>query len=81
MVRTLAAILRVAIGLDRTHSQRVASARARPGRGALRIEVTPAEGGSCDLELFSATERSGLLAEVLDTPIEVVLAEAAAAVT
>ncbi len=72
IVRTLAAILRVAIGLDRTHSRRVASVRARPGKGALRIEVTCRDSEDCEVELFSAAERSGLLAEVLDTPVEVV---------
>lgn len=72
VVRTLAAILRVAIGLDRTHSRRVAGVRARPGKGALRIEVIPAPGEAPELELFTAAERSSLLAEVLDTPVEVV---------
>lgn len=71
-VRALAAILRVAIGLDRTHSGRVARVRARPGRGALRIEVTPSSGHEPELELFTATERAELLAEVLSTPVEVV---------
>ncbi len=79
VVRALAAILRVAIGLDRTHSRRVASVRARPGKGALRVEVTPAPGDPAELELFSAEERSGLLAELLDTPVEVVIVPVAAA--
>ena len=79
VVRALAAILRVAIGLDRTHSRRVAAVRARPGKGALRVEVTPAPGEAAELELFTAEERSGLLAEVLDTAVEVVAVDAAPA--
>lgn len=80
VVRALAAILRVAIGLDRTHGRRVAAVRARSDDdGAVRIEVTPTVGEDIDLELHTAAERSGLLAEVLDT--EVVVARRGEAAT
>ncbi len=77
VVRSLAAILRVAIGLDRTRGKRITAARARPGKGTLRIEVSSVPGQNPELELFTANERSGLLADVLDTPVEVVAVEGA----
>ncbi|HYI61314.1 MAG TPA: Ppx/GppA phosphatase family protein [Acidimicrobiales bacterium] len=76
VVRALAALLRVAIGLDRTHGQRVAAARARAVGGTVVVEVTPADGAEVDLELHTAAERSDLLADVLDRPVEVVRAGA-----
>lgn len=72
VVRTLAAILRVAIGLDRTHGRRVASVRAgRDLSDRVVVEVTPTVGEDIDLELHTAAERSGLLAEVLDAEVVV----------
>jgi exopolyphosphatase/guanosine-5'-triphosphate,3'-diphosphate pyrophosphatase len=86
-VRTLAAILRVAIGLDRCHERRVAdvvaaSTRRRSGAWSIRIEVVPArrspEGPpvEIDLELYAATERRGMLEEVAGGTVEVVRAGA-----
>ena len=72
VVRSLAAILRVAIGLDRTHGRRVASVRAQRDDGTVRIEVTPTVGEDIDLELHTAAERSALLGEVLDAEVVVV---------
>jgi exopolyphosphatase/guanosine-5'-triphosphate,3'-diphosphate pyrophosphatase len=72
-VRVLAGLLRVAVGLDRNHAARVASVTAAPaGHGPLVIEVTPADGQDVSLEMYAATSRSGLLAEALGTPVEVV---------
>lgn len=73
VVRSLAAILRVAIGLDRTHSRAVAEVTAYPERDddALAIVVTPAPGADVEMELYTANERSGLLAEVVGRPVEV----------
>jgi exopolyphosphatase/guanosine-5'-triphosphate,3'-diphosphate pyrophosphatase len=72
-VRVLAGLLRVAVGLDRNHAARVASVTAAPaGDGPLVIEVTPADGQDVSLEMYAATARSGLLAEALGTPVEVV---------
>ena len=70
VVRTLAAILRVAIGLDRTHSRRVARVHAgRDLQDRVVVEVTPTVGEDIDLELHTAAERSTLLAEVLGTEV------------
>lgn len=71
VVRSLAALLRVAIGLDRTHARRVASVRATVADGTARVEVTPTVGEDIELELHTAAERSALLAEVLDTEVVV----------
>jgi exopolyphosphatase/guanosine-5'-triphosphate,3'-diphosphate pyrophosphatase len=67
VVRTLAGVLRVAIGLDRTHSglvDRVSLAELEESEDRLVIEVS---GGRAELEteIYSANERSGLLEDVL----------------
>ncbi len=65
VVCTLAGLLRVAIGLDRSHDQRVESLRvARRGR-TIVVQAHTAPGTAIDLELYAATERVGLLQEVL----------------
>ena len=65
VVRVLAAILRVAIGLDRSHDQRVRTVRAKRQGRALIIGATGAAPGvDLELEFYSAGERSDLLAEV-----------------
>ncbi len=69
VVRALAAILRVAIGLDRTHAGRVESVRATLDDDTVAIEVTPADGADIELELHTAAERSALLAEVLEAAV------------
>jgi exopolyphosphatase/guanosine-5'-triphosphate,3'-diphosphate pyrophosphatase len=72
-VRVLAGILRVAVGLDRNHAGRVASVTAATGTDdALVVEATPADDRDIDLELYSATERSELLADALGRAVEVV---------
>ena len=72
VVRTCAAILRVAIGLDRGHDARVRKVKAKVRDGRLVIKAVPVEGADIDLELYAAGERSELLAEVLGRPVEVV---------
>jgi exopolyphosphatase/guanosine-5'-triphosphate,3'-diphosphate pyrophosphatase len=74
VVRTLAGVLRVAIGLDRTHAGLVRSVEVPAVRGSapVVVEVRGEPGADLSLELFTAGERSGLLAEVLGRPVEVV---------
>ena len=77
LVRVCAGLLRVAIGLDRTHDARVVSLRIRPANGeadGLRVEAVARQGADISLELFSATERSDLLADTLGVTVEVVAA-------
>ncbi len=72
VIRALAGLLRVAIGLDRTHGRRVSAVRAREDDGSVVVEVTPTVGCDVELEVHTAAERSGLLADVLGQPVEVV---------
>ena len=65
-MRTLAGILRVAIGLDRSHRGRVASVRVEvhPKRVVVLADAEP--GADIGLELYAANERKALLERVLD---------------
>lgn len=72
LVRCCAGLLRVAIGLDRTHNARVATVDVSRGGGRLTVAAVPRDGADLGLELFSAAQRSDLLAEALDLDIEVV---------
>ena len=72
MVRTLAALLRVAIGLDRRHEARVASLTAQDLPPRLVIEVTPEPGIDIALELYAANERKQLLEDVFERRIDIV---------
>jgi exopolyphosphatase/guanosine-5'-triphosphate,3'-diphosphate pyrophosphatase len=69
LVRALAGILRVAIGLDRSHDQRVEEVHTSVRDGALVVGLVPAGPAPLDLELFAASERRGLLEEVLGRPV------------
>jgi len=71
-VRRLAAILRVADGLDRGHTAAVADLRVRWLERALRIIPVPAEGASIRLELWGASKKSDLLSEIAGAPVEIV---------
>ena len=66
VVRILAGMLRVAIGLDRTDAAIVESIRCRhDDHDRLVIAVRPAPGADPSLELYTARERRGLLEEAL----------------
>jgi exopolyphosphatase / guanosine-5'-triphosphate,3'-diphosphate pyrophosphatase len=70
LVRTLAAILRVAIGLDRSHGRKVRGVRvSRPGRRIV-LELLPAPDADLTLERYSADSRKDLLVDVLGRPVE-----------
>jgi exopolyphosphatase/guanosine-5'-triphosphate,3'-diphosphate pyrophosphatase len=72
LVRCCAGLLRVAIGLDRKHAAKVAAVKVDLAPDLINIEVAPSGDDDIDLELFSAAQRSDLLAETLSLPIEVV---------
>jgi exopolyphosphatase/guanosine-5'-triphosphate,3'-diphosphate pyrophosphatase len=73
LVRSLAAVLRVAIGLDRRHEGRVAGVRATgDGEGSLTISAVAADGCDIGLELYAAQERTSLLSRVIARDVEVV---------
>jgi exopolyphosphatase/guanosine-5'-triphosphate,3'-diphosphate pyrophosphatase len=71
-VRTLAGLLRVGIGLDRSYRRVVTgvTATATDDRLVLAVDVEP--GADADLELYSARERASLLATALDREVEIV---------
>ncbi len=72
-VLRLAAILRVADGFDRGHTGAVDDIRVRWLSRALRLIAVPVEGASSiRLELWGASRKSGLLADVADTTVEIV---------
>ncbi|MGE3621812.1 MAG: Ppx/GppA phosphatase family protein [Acidimicrobiia bacterium] len=71
VVRRLASLLRLAVGLDRNRSDRVAEVRCRKGGGTLRIQVVPRPDQDIGLELYAATARKELLEEVLGIPVVV----------
>jgi exopolyphosphatase/guanosine-5'-triphosphate,3'-diphosphate pyrophosphatase len=64
LVRTLAGMLRVAIGLDRRHAAVVTTMRVIITDDAIRLE--PIAHGDIDLEIYAAHERSRLLADTFE---------------
>ena len=74
LVKTLAGILRVAIGLDRSHDGRVRSVMAQVRRDRLVIEAESKRSKEISLELYTANERSDLLEEVLGQRVAIVAA-------
>jgi exopolyphosphatase / guanosine-5'-triphosphate,3'-diphosphate pyrophosphatase len=81
-VAVLAGILRVAIGLDRTHSLVIhdVATHIDPDSDTLVIEATPLPDSEPSLEVYSAGERKDLLADALGLSIDIVLSPAAAVV-
>lgn len=72
VVRVAAAALRVAIGLDRSRSRRVAGLKVTDEGDRVVIEVVPSSPeADVSLETWAAGERTALLAEVLGVPVEV----------
>ena len=68
----LAAILRVADGLDRGHVGAVDHVRVRFGPRALRIIAFPKRGaGGMRLELWGASRKAGMLEDVAGMPVEI----------
>lgn len=75
LVRCLAGLLRVAIGLDRSHALRVDDVRVEERVDELVVRALPAHpGADISLELYAASARKELLESALDRRIS--LAEA-----
>jgi exopolyphosphatase/guanosine-5'-triphosphate,3'-diphosphate pyrophosphatase len=74
VVRTLAGILRLAIGLDRSHDGRVTSLRATRRGKRLLIEAIHRPDVDVSLEVYTAHERSALLEQVLALRVDVLAA-------
>ncbi len=74
VVRTLAGLLRVAIGLDRSHRQLVDGLQVDTSGKRVVVGVVPTDGADLSLEIYDANERTTLLADVLGRPVEVAAA-------
>jgi exopolyphosphatase/guanosine-5'-triphosphate,3'-diphosphate pyrophosphatase len=68
LVRRLASILRIAVGLDRSHRQLVSRATLSVSGGAAQVEVRSADEPS--VELWGAERKSRLFAEVFEMPVK-----------
>jgi exopolyphosphatase/guanosine-5'-triphosphate,3'-diphosphate pyrophosphatase len=77
LVRALAAMLRVADGLDRTHTQRVSAVGVEAGRTMTRLVLAAAT--DPQVERWEAERRAGLFNRVFDTTPDIVWNGAAAA--
>jgi exopolyphosphatase/guanosine-5'-triphosphate,3'-diphosphate pyrophosphatase len=78
IVEVAAGVLRVAIGLDRSHHHAVAAIEVRDRGDVLELGLRPSgPGADLSLERYAAAERSGLLTEVLGVPIALVELEPA----
>jgi exopolyphosphatase/guanosine-5'-triphosphate,3'-diphosphate pyrophosphatase len=72
-IKRLSAILRVADGFDRGHANAVSEIKARWMERALRLTAVPArQNDNLRLELWGASRKSNLLAEVAGVPVEIV---------
>jgi exopolyphosphatase/guanosine-5'-triphosphate,3'-diphosphate pyrophosphatase len=75
LVRTLAGLLRIAVGLDRSRDGVVRGVSARPGKGRKELRlVVDTDGADAELELYSAEARKDLLEEALGVPVALELA-------
>ena len=74
LVRTLAGILRVAIGLDRSHQGLVRGVRAEIQTKRVVVLADAAPDADISLELYAANERKSLLEAVIDRRVELLRA-------
>ena len=75
IVRSLAGLLRIAIGLDRTQDGRVKKVSTRSEDEQLLIFVKASPKFDLELNLYAANERRGLLSDVLGTKVKIVAIE------
>jgi exopolyphosphatase/guanosine-5'-triphosphate,3'-diphosphate pyrophosphatase len=72
-IKRLAALLRVADGFDRGHAGAVGEIKVRWMERALRLTAVPSRSNdNLRLELWGASRKSNLLAEVAGVPVEIV---------
>jgi exopolyphosphatase/guanosine-5'-triphosphate,3'-diphosphate pyrophosphatase len=72
LVRGLAGILRIAIGLDRNHASRVAGVEVQDRGEEVVVTAVPDAGADIGLELYAAGSRRDLLEEVLAARVQLV---------
>ena len=76
-VRVLAGLLRIGIALDRTYRRVVEKVRVKVSKKRIRIDCIARPGADLELELFTARDRRGLLADALGTKVEFEVVEQA----
>jgi exopolyphosphatase / guanosine-5'-triphosphate,3'-diphosphate pyrophosphatase len=72
LVRSLSALLRVAVGLDRTHDGRVKKVAVAVGDQETTIEFSGSKKLDNELNEYAANERKALLSDVLNTRLKIV---------
>ncbi|HEV2083604.1 MAG TPA: hypothetical protein VGR09_00865, partial [Gemmatimonadales bacterium] len=70
LIGRLSGILRIADGLDRTHSQAVTGLKVRALRNRLRLNIEA--GASPEVECADAQRKSDLFRKAFDTKVEMV---------
>jgi len=73
-VRMLSAILRIAIGLDRTHDGRTTSVSVSQKNTSLQITLHGKKRADLDLNLYATQQRVALLADVFQCTVTVAIA-------
>lgn len=71
-VRLLSSILRVAIGLDRTHDGRIEDVKIAVSKDDITISISSSQEVDIELNVYAANERASLLAEVFDHNVVVI---------
>jgi exopolyphosphatase/guanosine-5'-triphosphate,3'-diphosphate pyrophosphatase len=71
LVRCLAGLLRVAVGLDRTRGGRVGGVEVSDERDRVLVRAVPTDGADVSLELYAASAGKELLESVLEVPLEI----------
>jgi exopolyphosphatase/guanosine-5'-triphosphate,3'-diphosphate pyrophosphatase len=71
IVRTLAAIVRVAENLDRSHSQVISGVSVRARKDDVRLELTAS--GDAELEMWATGRHVGAFEELVGRPVKLVL--------
>ena len=74
LVRMLSAILRIAIGLDRTHDGRTTSVSVSQKNKSLQITLQGKKRADLDLNLYATQQRVALLADVFECNVTVAIA-------
>jgi exopolyphosphatase/guanosine-5'-triphosphate,3'-diphosphate pyrophosphatase len=73
-VRMLSAILRIAIGLDRTHDGRTTSVSVTQKNKSLHLVIESEKNEDLDLNLYATQQRVALLADVFECNVTVAIA-------
>ena len=71
LVRMLAAILRIGIGLDRTHDGRTTSVKVSMKQSQIHVVIAGVPGEDLQLNLYAAQQRTSLLSDVFQCPVVV----------